>query len=93
MRITPIIQSTLYVSKDYPNWKTVNKTVAELNDGLKEICFEMGVIFLDINAVLSEGSSMKTENVHDGIHLTGLAYKEWGKILLGIIENFKKRTT
>ncbi|MDR0443435.1 MAG: GDSL-type esterase/lipase family protein [Treponema sp.] len=85
--IKPIIQSTLYVSKEHSNWKTVNKNVSELNDGLRSVCLKKSLMFLDVNALLSVDGAIKNENVYDGLHLSGLGYKEWGKLLIEIIEN------
>jgi len=84
--IKPIIQSTLYVSIKYPNWKKVNKIVDELNNEIKKICIEKDIIFMDINAVLSIDGALKKENTYDGVHLTGYGYTEWGKLLKPIIE-------
>ena len=84
-KINPIIQSTLYVSDKNPNWKKINDAVDSLNSGLKKICSEKGLIFLDINNVLSVNGTLKNEYTYDSIHLTGSGYKEWSKIIFSII--------
>jgi lysophospholipase L1-like esterase len=86
--IKPVIQSTLYVSNELPGWRMVNKTVEELNNGLKNICIEKGIMFLDVNTVLSADGAIKNENVYDGLHLSGLGYSAWGKLLAPVIENY-----
>jgi lysophospholipase L1-like esterase len=83
--INPIIQSTLYVSTGLPNWKKINKAVDCLNTGLKNICMENNIIFIDINKNLSIDGALRKEYSCDGIHLSGLGYKEWGKKITPII--------
>jgi lysophospholipase L1-like esterase len=83
--IQPIMQSTLYVSNKTQNWKKTNNKVDAVNNWLKEICREQGLIFVDINNILSENGTLKNEYTYDGVHLNGLGYKEWGKIIKPMI--------
>jgi lysophospholipase L1-like esterase len=85
--ITPIIQSTLYVSNEHPHWERLNHTVDELNESLKNICQKYNILFLDINTKLSVDGGLRNEYTYDGVHLTGLGYKEWSKIIIPLIEN------
>ena len=84
--IKPIMQSTLYVSIDMLNWEKTNKAVDSLNTGLKNIYIERNILFIDINKKLSVDGALRKEYSCDGIHLSGLGYKEWGKIITQIIE-------
>jgi len=86
MGIKPILQSTLHVSNERHYWETVNRIVDELNNGMKEFSMKKGLLFLDVNAVLSDGYSLRKEYTFDGLHLTGSGYKRWGKLLLELLE-------
>ena len=90
--ITPIIQSTLYVSDKLPDWEKVNENVAKLNEAIKINCAKNNVLFLDINKTLSENGSLKNEYTYDGIHLSGSAYKEWGEMISHIIEATRNKS-
>ena len=88
--IKPMIQSTLYVSKEWPDWEPVNNAVDELNRGLITICQEtvksakLDAVFIDVNAALAPEGILKNEYTYDGVHLSGPGYKEWGTLLLPI---------
>jgi lysophospholipase L1-like esterase len=81
-----IIQLTLYVSKERPNWKTVNKAVDELNNGLKLICARNNLLYIDVNMVLSSDNALNKEYTHDGVHLFGSGYNEWKKLIISTIK-------
>jgi lysophospholipase L1-like esterase len=83
--IEPIIQSTLYVSKTKVNWNTINRKVDELNKMLKEMCVKNGILFVEINELLSANGALKDEYTYDGIHLHGTGYREWGKKIMEIM--------
>jgi len=87
--IIPIIQSTLYVSNKNPNWQRLNSSVYELNNELVKICHEKDIIFIDLNKILSKDGFLKKEYTYDGVHLTGLGYKEWGKIINSILMEYE----
>jgi lysophospholipase L1-like esterase len=84
-QINPIVQSTLYIAKGQPNWIKVNKAVDELNNGLKNMCEANGLIFIDINKVLSINGYLKGEYTYDGVHLYGIGYEEWKNLIMPII--------
>jgi lysophospholipase L1-like esterase len=86
-QINPIVQSTLYIAKGQPNWIKVNEAVDELNNGLKNMCEENSLIFIDVNKVLSINGYLKREYTYDGVHLYGIGYEEWKKLIMPIIEN------
>jgi lysophospholipase L1-like esterase len=83
--ITPIIQSTLYVSKEYRNWKKINKDVDELNTMIKEYANKEGLVFLDINSRLSKDSALDSIYTYDGLHLLGNGYAKWRDLILSTL--------
>jgi lysophospholipase L1-like esterase len=85
--IKPLICSTLYVSKERQNWKAVNKNVEKLNDGLKNLCYKKGIVFLDVNSELSDADAIEDRYVFDGLHLNGAGYAKWGEMLAETIRN------
>lgn len=60
------VQSTLYVSDDYPNAHRINKKVKDLNDYLKDI---EGITYIKMN--------LKDYLSKDNLHLTGEGYIVW----------------
>ncbi|MDH3251877.1 MAG: GDSL-type esterase/lipase family protein [Ignavibacteria bacterium] len=75
--ITPVIQSTLYVS---PRWKRAaekNRDVIALNRLLETYAREEGIDYLDLNDVLSADGVLKDEVTYDGVHLNALGYRLW----------------
>jgi lysophospholipase L1-like esterase len=80
-----IIQSTLYVSKEQPDWKVVNKAVDELNTGLKSMCIRNELLYIDVNIVLSSDNALNKEYTYDGVHLFGSGYNKWKELLIPII--------
>ena len=86
--ITPVMQSTLYVATGFPDWAKVNEKVDQLNAGLNNLCIEKGILFIDLNKTLSINGALKTEYTYDSLHLSGLGYKEWGKIIAPLIQAF-----
>jgi lysophospholipase L1-like esterase len=85
--IEVIIQSTLYVSKERPNWQTVNKAVDELNNGLKSVCVKNNLLYIDVNTILSSDNALNKKYTYDGVHLFGSGYNEWKKLIIPIIKN------
>jgi lysophospholipase L1-like esterase len=84
--IKPVMQSTLFVTADWPRWEETNKNVESLNAGLKNICEKKKIPFIDINKDLSRSGALRTEYSCDGLHLSGLGYKEWAKIITPFIK-------
>jgi len=74
-RITPYIQSVLFVGDKYA-YK--NNDISKLNLKLKEFSEKENVIFIDLNKVLSEnGKLRKSYSSKDNIHLNGEGYYIW----------------
>ncbi len=77
--IKPIIQSTLYAGKDWPNSEDRNKQVTKLNARLKKYARENDIIFIDLNPLMSEGGYLKEDLSFDNLHLNGKGYGIWAK--------------
>ena len=83
--ITPIIQSTLYVSETISNWSIINKKVDELNKMLREYANKEDVIFIDVNKELSTGGALDSIYTYDGVHLLGSGYVKWRDLTLSTL--------
>ena len=83
--ITPIIQSTLYVSETSPNWSLINKKVDDLNKMLKEYALKEGMMFLDVNSELSRGGVLDSIYTYDGVHLSCNGYIKWRDLILSTL--------
>ena len=83
--ITPIIQSTLYVSETISNWSIINKKVDELNKMLREYANKEDVIFIDVNKELSTGGALDSIYTYDGVHLLGSGYVKWRDLILSTL--------
>jgi lysophospholipase L1-like esterase len=76
-KITPIIQSTLFVSAMDENWKEKNEKVNELNRMLMDYAIANDITFIDINKELSRNGALDSSYTYDGLHLTGNGYEKW----------------
>jgi lysophospholipase L1-like esterase len=76
-KITPIIQSTLFVSTMHENWKEKNKKVNELNSMLMDYAKANDISFIDINKELSNNGALDPSYTYDGMHLRGNGYEKW----------------
>ena len=83
--ITPIIQSTLYVSETHPNWSLINNKVDDLNKMLKEYALKEGMMFLDVNSELSRGGVLDSIYTYDGVHLSCNGYIKWRDLILSTL--------
>jgi hypothetical protein len=81
-RITPIVQSTLYVSPEKSTYKMINQRVNALNALLKTYAGEHGIVYLDINSVLATHGYLNPKHTCDGVHLLGRGYARWREFLL-----------
>jgi len=87
-KITPVVQSTLYVS---PQWRLAeqkNQDVAKLNSLLEAHCIANEIDFLDLNARLADGRMLRDEYTTDGVHLTPAAYAIWAEELEPLLQKF-----
>ncbi len=83
--ITPVIQSTLYVSRGVKGWQVINKKVGELNNKLKEYAGRNGIEYIDVNRVLSKGGALYSRYTYDGLHLFGNGYAKWRELILPVL--------
>lgn len=87
-KITVIIQSTLHVNPKWKRTEEKNPLVAQLNSRLKEYAQRNGLLFVDVNAVLSTNGVLNDEYTSDGVHLTPAAYARWRDLLLPVLQQF-----
>ncbi len=76
-KITVIIQSTLLTSNN--KW---NKNIEDLNLKLAAYCKEVGVAFIDLNAVLALSGLSFSELHYDDVHLRSIGYILWRNEIL-----------
>jgi lysophospholipase L1-like esterase len=81
-KITPIIQSTLFVSTRRTNWKEKNEKVNELNSMLMDYAKANDISFIDINKELASNGALDSSYTYDGIHLVGNGYEKWRDLVL-----------
>lgn len=81
-KITPIIQSTLYVSNKLYDWKEINTKVDELNNLLTEYAEAKDVTVIDINKELTTNGALNAAYTYDGLHLLGNGYEKWRNLIL-----------
>lgn len=78
-RITPIVQSTLYVEGEPTSH--INQKVKSLNNQLKEYTYKNKIIFIDLNEKLSPNGYLDSEYTNDRLHLNGKGYQLWADTL------------
>ncbi len=76
------IQSGLPVNDSYTNYpKHANKgpQIIELNSGLKKMCKEKGLVFIDIYPLFKckDSENLNPDLTNDGLHLNGDGYMIW----------------
>lgn len=76
-KITPIVESTLYVVKGYPDSERVNAEVKRLNDDLLAYAGTNNMVFVNLNDGLSAGGNLRENLSIDGVHLNWDGYKIW----------------
>jgi lysophospholipase L1-like esterase len=77
--IIPIIQSVLYVSPLWHDYRKKNQEIEQLNSSLQAYALQNGITFLNINAQLSENQLLRKELTYDGLHLNAQGYLLWGR--------------
>ncbi len=70
--ITPIVQSTLYVSNE-----KLNEKVMVLNAMTRAWCAERSILYIDLNDILAADGVLHPLLTEDGIHLNKDAYHLW----------------
>lgn len=96
-KITPVIQGTVFVGKDWGKaWnitaadnKMRNGDIARLNKMLSDYAKRNGLEFLDINPRLQTYDNfLRQEFTWDGIHFRASAYKIWAEEVDKILKKF-----
>ena len=87
--ITPIIQSTLYVSRKWHSYKDKNPEVRKLNELLCEYSKENKIDFIDLNLRLSRDRILIEKYTHDGVHLNAEGYKIWGEEVDNVLKKYE----
>ncbi len=76
--IIPVIQSTLYVSRRWKRAAVKNRDVTRLNVLLRAYANAEGILFLDLNDVLSENGYLREPfSTPEGVHLNAAGYRLW----------------
>ena len=75
--IIPVIQSTMFVAKAWPNSSEKNLEIKKLNALLSEYASKQSIIFLDINFLVSANGFLTDSLTYDGIHLNANGYSFW----------------
>lgn len=64
-----------------------NKQIKLVNDGIKKLCREEKVHYMDLHPLFLEDGKLRKDYTSDGVHLTDAGYKRWlielGKFLRG----------
>ena len=62
---------------------TKGDVVIAINNGLKEMCRELGLTYIDVYSAFKSADSEKLNPAYtnDGLHLLGKAYFVWGELL------------
>lgn len=91
--IETVVQSVLYTEDRFYSSAYNNPIISELNRDLKKYCTEKGIIFLDLNAHLSQNGKLRSEYTHDGLHLNAEGYAVWGKVLEDFLLDFSDQNS
>lgn len=86
--ITPVIQSTLFVSTKWPAAKEKSPEIAKLNKMLSEYAFKNKIDFLDLNSKMAFNGLLFEDITYDGVHLNAKGYKIWAKELDKVLKRY-----
>jgi lysophospholipase L1-like esterase len=75
--ILPVIQSTLFVAREWPNASLMNREIRSLDSLLADYAVARSIPFLDVNSLVTEGGFLRPELTCDGIHLNATGYALW----------------
>lgn len=77
--------ATIYVQSILPvldHIKVDNTDIVLVNDMIQEMCIEQDIIYIDLySSFIDEEGKLKEEYYIDSIHITGLGYECWKKII------------
>jgi lysophospholipase L1-like esterase len=75
--IVPILQSTLCVASGWNKSSEKNQEIAALDQFLAAYAAKKGIVFLDINRLVSQNGFLRDDFTPDGIHLNAKGYALW----------------
>ncbi|MGE5431017.1 MAG: GDSL-type esterase/lipase family protein [Syntrophomonadaceae bacterium] len=75
--ITPVIQSTLFVSGKWHNAQEKNPEVSKLNLLLKNYAEKNNLTFVDLISKMTHNGLLRDELTYDGLHLNANGYVIW----------------
>lgn len=82
------VQSTLPLNTEklkYGRLKGKEKQIEEYNEGLKSLCEQLGVMYVDVyTLLLDKPLNLDPKYTADGLHINKEAYKIW----VGLIKNY-----
>jgi len=76
--ITPYIQSTLYAGEKLSG---LNSDILSLNEKLKVLAKKEGLVYIDLNEVLSPDGLLNKKYTKDDVHLNGEGYLVWKNLI------------
>lgn len=82
------IQSVLPINEiQRPSYSHLPPHIITVNDGLRQICAEKGLTYIDLHPVLSDGEGrLNADYSFDGLHLTGEGYLRWTEAVKGYVK-------
>ena len=83
--ISPIIQSTLFVTSTATNSNRTNNQVKLLNTKLQNFSNENSLRYIDLNKLLSLDNKLNERISTDGVHLNSKGYEMWYEELIPIL--------
>jgi len=90
----PILTSIVAVSADAGShengreeYREVNTLVQSYNVELRQMAFDHGAAYIDLNTVLTDQEgTLEKQYTTDGVHLSPIAYQIWADSILHIVQ-------
>jgi lysophospholipase L1-like esterase len=76
-KIVPVIQSTLFLARTWPEAKEKNGEIKTLDSLLVDYAKSRSIEYLDVNTLVSADGYLRPELTCDGIHLNADGYALW----------------
>lgn len=86
------LQSVMPINNDFKRYKLLvgkEKVIKGFNKEIKRIASDNGCTFIDLNPALADPKTGKLYRTYtnDGLHLTGVGYKAWMKVVEPYVNN------
>ncbi len=85
------MQSILLLDDQRLGHRRMNAIVKDVNQMLKSFCINEGIVYLDVNAVLSRNGVLQPDDTPDGIHISWLGYQACGEAVEGVLDQIEKK--